>query len=1548
MNTKQKNIHSIISFFCIVTMIFSIVFTTPAFAIEAQASEEYFTISNGEITAYTGTATDLTIPDTIDGQVVRAIGDRVFYKKGLNSVIIPNTVESIGKQAFCYNALTSIELPESLKNMGDGAFSSNKLSSVTIPKSLEKIPMVAFSKNQLTSVTIPEGVTSIGMGAFTVNKLESLVIPDSVTSIDKTAFKSNALKSVVISKNIKTIGISVFDTNQLESITIPEGVTNIDDAAFKNNKLQSLTIPQSVENIGASAFINNLLEAVTIPANVLTLNTIAFDSNVILTYSKLVDTIKYAESIETSGKPVENVQALTEAITAGKELNNKPNATLLEVNTSVENINNAINALDFTISEGEITAYTGTSKDVVIPDTINGQIVKAIGGSVFKKKELASVKIPDTVETIGYQSFNSNNLTSIELPKGLKLMLGGAFMGNKLTSVTIPEGLTSIPAGAFMMNQLTSVVIPEGVTNISAGAFNTNNLGPVTIPASVETLAANAFDKNTNIKLNYTLLIEAINKAEGISTIGKSAENVQALTSAIEEGKALNSKPKATLLEVNPVVLKINNAIKVLEEETAKPCINEIKPIEVIEVFLGAGEAEIKTKLPAMVTIIDSENTEHNVNVTWTLLSYNGNAAGEYTAEGTFELPEGIVQSNPAIELKTTVKIIVKSIDEKTWEIHDFTYLGTAITGLSESGKEKFKTNKDLILPKFNEFGKAITEIGDKAFLGDYRTKQDPNYGINSVIIPDTVTTIGEEAFRYNCLTAINIPNSVTTIKMSAFNGNKLKSLIIPDSVVNIEGGAFTLNELEYLKLPNGLTTVPTAFAFNNLTTVTIPEGVTRINDLAFSDNKLREVKLPSTLKYLSGLNNNEFTSITIPKSVTELGHKAFASNWMKSVTIPGNVKVIGERAFWNTWHDQYLESVIIEEGVERINSAAFSSNRIKEAELPSSLKVLSKDAFSTNLGYEGVVHLYTPNYQNPNNFTETNCQVINPAKLVIKYVIGDKVLKENVMWKDPTGLYFHIGDKDVQITPDYNDNENELEDMNPIRIDLNNKENTVIFQCKKKEVSDKLRIKSIGKVASIVVDYGTNKEAAMEKLAKKTFIVDTNNQMHEVGLTWTVREYNGNKAGEYTAVGTFKLPEGIAQSEPETKLEIGVQIIVKSSFENIDDSIWKAEDFTYDGTTITGFSETGMEKLKTNKDLVLPKVNTEGEDITRIGETAFKNMGLTSVVIPEIYGLVIEAGAFRENELSRVRIPEGVMEILTFAFYKNNLRYVDIPGTVWQVGNQAFAHNDLVSVTVAEGFGKICLDSFSFYDNQIASVTILKEVLKVHKDAFRDNLGHEDDNNKVYVYMVKVNSENNGLFELSNYHKVMLLAVESVEKLNPIEVAYGTGKNSITLPEKIKIKLNNGDVKEAYITWSNQNYNPNKAQEYTFKGYYDLPEFMGGEKAEVNVKVIVKAMLEENNHTAQTGTTQNKTTTSQVEKENIASAEEENIESTEEAALENSTEKEETGSTNTPETTANEKVKAAETNNGLYIAIFICIALGAVVIIVLVKKKQKLTGKSK
>ena len=163
----------------------------------------------------------------------------------------------------------------------------------------------------------------------------------------------------------------------------------------------------------------------------------------------------------------------------------------------------------------------------------------------------------------------------------------------------------------------------------------------------------------------------------------------------------------------------------------------------------------------------------------------------------------------------------------------------------------------DINIPEtitFNDVKYMVKIIENDAFEGCYR--------LTSIVIPNSVTSIGERSF-YNCsnLTSVTIPNSVTSIGQSTFSGcSKLSSITIPNSVTSIGESTFSgCSNLTSITIPNSVTSIGSS-AFNycsSLTSITIPNSVTSIGSSAF--------------KYCSSL-----TSITIPNSVTSIKSNAF------------------------------------------------------------------------------------------------------------------------------------------------------------------------------------------------------------------------------------------------------------------------------------------------------------------------------------------------------------------------------------------------------------------------------------------------------------------------------------------------------------------------------------------------------------------------------------------------------------------------------------------------------------------------------------------------
>lgn len=84
-----------------------------------------------------------------------------------------------------------------------------------------------------------------------------------------------------------------------------------------------------------------------------------------------------------------------------------------------------------------------TGRDIVIPTTIEGKPVVAIGLEAFLEKSLTSVVIPNSVRTIDENAFMYNYLSSVTIPNSVESIGNYAFSNNLLTSVTIKEKLSS-------------------------------------------------------------------------------------------------------------------------------------------------------------------------------------------------------------------------------------------------------------------------------------------------------------------------------------------------------------------------------------------------------------------------------------------------------------------------------------------------------------------------------------------------------------------------------------------------------------------------------------------------------------------------------------------------------------------------------------------------------------------------------------------------------------------------------------------------------------------------------------------------------------------------------------------------------------------------------------------------------------------------------------------------------------------------------------------------------------------------------------------------
>ena len=140
---------------------------------------------------YEGYDLEVTVPDTLGGLPVTAIGPNTFQDCKLEKVILPDTIEIIDRQAFfkC-EGLKTIVLPEGVQSIGYCAFAGCiSLESIEIPESLETVDEFCFLNClALTEIRFSANLKSIGPNAFNLCMALTHVVLPKDAEIDDTAF----------------------------------------------------------------------------------------------------------------------------------------------------------------------------------------------------------------------------------------------------------------------------------------------------------------------------------------------------------------------------------------------------------------------------------------------------------------------------------------------------------------------------------------------------------------------------------------------------------------------------------------------------------------------------------------------------------------------------------------------------------------------------------------------------------------------------------------------------------------------------------------------------------------------------------------------------------------------------------------------------------------------------------------------------------------------------------------------------------------------------------------------------------------------------------------------------------------------------------------------------------------------------------------------------------------------------------------------------------------------------------------------------------------
>ncbi len=243
-----------------------------------------------------------------------------------------------------------------------------------------------------------------------------------------------------------------------------------------------------------------------------------------------------------------------------------------------------------------------------------------------------------------------------------------------------------------------------------------------------------------------------------------------------------------------------------------------------------------------------------------------------------------------------------------------------------------------------------ITEIPNNAFKDKSR--------INSVILPEGLTRIGEYAFQGTNIRRINIPSTVKNIGQYAFSGTPIQYVTFADNsqCTNIANDVFyNCRSLQSVEWGGNTSLTSIGYgAFKNCSSMKemiLPNTVTSVDCAAFEYcNSLQKMHFSDAMTTISEIVCDGCTSLTdlhLPINTTTLLFACFNNTPnLRHVDLPSSVNVIHYRAFDGCG----LDSLLLPISLEYLSEESFRyCNNLKYIELPS---YLSSDTYSYYYSY--------------------------------------------------------------------------------------------------------------------------------------------------------------------------------------------------------------------------------------------------------------------------------------------------------------------------------------------------------------------------------------------------------------------------------------------------------------------------------------------------------------------------------------------------------------------------------------------------------------------
>ncbi|MDD4291369.1 MAG: leucine-rich repeat protein [Clostridia bacterium] len=882
------------------------------------ASADDFKVTDGVLTMYYGAGGDVIIPDNIG--IVSVASTAFAQNKKITSIEFPEGMTYAEAASFsgCAN-LKSVTFPTTFATFYSGMFTAcsnfvaiNFMSANTPATNGPPVSLWSqyFNVTPYFRVFVPDEAVD-GYKAHALFGKISTYIFGYGDEIEDFVITDGALtkywgleKSITLPDEVTSVAANVFKGfANVGYIKLNNGLTSIGDSAFASmTSLKAIELGESITSIGAKAFADGALEVVTVKSN---------------TPCQIGDNA-FGAGIKAIYVPNGTVEAYKAAWTAYADY-------IFDISV-------------FTITDNTITGYTGTAKEVYVPNEYN------IGANAFAEKAVETVYTYNGLTSVGSGAFSSIAKLTFFGASTLK-NIGDRAFGGTVADVRLTEvySVPSLGENVFEKENGTKIYVAYGYldtykklwSDYASILFDTTSL-------------VEEFVIQEGVLIEYNGLGGNVIIPEGITSIaGRVFYGNDSVTSIVfPEG----------FESIGEYAFYNNTALKSITFPTTFTGLGE-------RAFSGCGLLE-KVNLEDTSIVETGKNAFYGcVSLTKVVLPSTLKTIGEglfYMAKSLDDvtLNEGLISINrnafsncaiKEIEIPSTV------VDLMPYSFYrcklEYVFLPKSVT------LNAFKSTNALIFGDNYflhtvEFEEGFTQIGTQMFSGCY--------ALENLILPKSLNGVGFSAFvSCTALETVDLSHTqVTQIQSSTFTGcTKLSKIYLPDGITTIAATAFrNCVSLKKIDLgPNVASIASQAFyGCTSLETINLEETVVKTiaANAFYGCSNLKQIALPDTLTSIgaSAFKASALTLVTLSSENVALGAGAFdgttpiiyvpsktgeayraASNWsVYSALIIDIGDLFETNGSTITRYIGKLTSVTLPHGFTEIANGAFKSSAIE------------------------------------------------------------------------------------------------------------------------------------------------------------------------------------------------------------------------------------------------------------------------------------------------------------------------------------------------------------------------------------------------------------------------------------------------------------------------------------------------------------------------------------------------------------------------------------------------------------------------------------------